>query len=271
MPKQKRRERQHLNQKTNRKKTFVTGGTEATEAYKPGFPYNLITNSKIFYIIGAVIMVGGIFVTAIVATNPAEDRTIPDVPTETPTAVASGTPDPNATATTTPAASPTVNRTFAAAEQVIQAEKSYTATIKTSKGDIVMELLDDQAPRTVNTFVFLSQKGYYDGLKFHRVVPDFVVQGGDPLGTGSGGPGFLTEEDKNDLKNTRGMVSMAKAGAVTNFGSQFFINLKDNPGLDQDTPSSKRFYPWARVTSGMEVVDKLVQGDIIQSVTIMER
>ncbi len=270
MPKQKRRDQQHINQRTPRKKTFNAGGSQGTEAYKPGFPYNLMSNSKVFYIIGAVIMIGGVALTAILASQPAEDRSIPDLPTATATVEGSTTPDPSASATTTgtPSASPTVNRTYSAAEQVVDTAKSYTATLKTDKGDIVLELLDDQAPRTVNTFVFLAQKQYFDGLKFHRVVADFVVQGGDPLGTGSGGPGFQTEEDRNDLKNTRGMVSMAKAGAVTNFGSQFFINLKDNPALDSDTPSSKRFFPWARVTSGMDVVDKIAQGDIIRSVTI---
>lgn len=232
---------------------------------------NLMQNSKLFYLIGAIIMIGGIGLTVLLSSQPQTDRSIPDLPTETPTVEGTGTPDPNATTTTTPDASPTVNRTYAAAEQVVDTAKSYTATIKTDKGDIVLELFDDQAPRTVNTFVFLAQKGYFDGLTFHRVESNFVVQGGDPKGNGTGGPGFQTEEDINDLKNTKGMVSMAKAGAVTNFGSQFFINLKDNPALDADTPSSKRFYPWARVTTGMDVVEKLAKGDVMRSVTITEK
>ncbi|OAI40849.1 hypothetical protein AYO38_04955 [bacterium SCGC AG-212-C10] len=147
--------------------------------------------------------------------------------------------------------------------------KSYTATITTDKGDIVLKLFTAEAPRTTNTFVFLAQKGYFDGITFHRVVPGFVVQGGDPTGRGSGGPGFETEEDRNDLSNTRGMVSMAKAGASTKFGSQFFINLGDNSAnLDKDGANQKRFFPWAQVTTGMDVVDKLAQGDVIRKVTI---
>ncbi|MBI5947548.1 MAG: peptidylprolyl isomerase [Chloroflexi bacterium] len=196
-----------------------------------------------------------------------------DVPaTSTPTATASASPEGTTTpqASETPAGTATPDpKKFSKAEQVIDAEKNtYTATIKTDKGDIVIALYADKAPRTVNNFVFLAQKKYFDGITFHRVVADFVVQGGDPTGTGSGGPGYVTQEDPNDLLNKKGMLSMAKAGAVTNFGSQFFINLKDNPGLDTDTPTQKRFYPFAEVTTGMDVVAKIAKGDVIRSVTI---
>jgi peptidyl-prolyl cis-trans isomerase B (cyclophilin B) len=151
---------------------------------------------------------------------------------------------------------------------VVDANKNYTATISTDKGDIVLKLLVKDAPRTVNTFVFLVQQGYYDGITFHRVVKNFVVQGGGPTGLGSGGPGFETEEDQNGLSNTRGMVSMAKVGSATNFGSQFFVNLKDNVALDKDGTASKRFYPFGEVTSGMDVVEQLAAGDAIDSITI---
>ena len=145
----------------------------------------------------------------------------------------------------------------------------YAATITTPKGVIQVDFDAKAAPETVNNFVFLARFGYYDGLRFHRVEEGFVIQGGCPKGNGTGGPGFQTEEDINDLKNTSGMVSMAKAGAVTNFGSQFFVNLKDNPGLDVDTAASKRFYPWAKVTdSSMSVVNSISKGDVMRSVTI---
>ena len=241
------------------------GGTASGEKYRPPFPMNLMQNQKVFWLVGGVVMIGGILVAAIFQSNNASRAAVPTV-VPTATVAASGTPDPNATPSPTP-----VVKKFTQAEQVVDATaKSYTATIKTDKGDIEMQLFADKSPRTVNTFVFLAKNLYFDGIVFHRVVPQFVVQGGDPTGTGSGGPGFDTEEDQNDLKNVRSYVSMAKAGAVTTFGSQFFINLKDNPALDADGPSQKRFYPWAQVTKGMDVVDKLAQGDVIRSVTINE-
>ncbi len=269
MPKRQKRTQHHLNQSTNRRKSYTSGGTSPTEIYKPGFPMNLFRGSQVPYIIFGVIIISTLIVGAIAAASNQTDRSIPDVatPTATVEVSATSTPDPNAT----PSVSPTPVRTFSAAEQVTDATKKYTATIKTDRGDIVLDLFADKAPATVNTFVFLARKGYFDGLTFHRVDPNFVVQGGDPKGNGTGGPGFQTEEDKNDLKNTRGMISMAKAGAVTNFGSQFFVNLKDNPALDVDSPTSKRFYPWAQVTSGMDVVDKLLKGDVMRSVTITEK
>jgi peptidyl-prolyl cis-trans isomerase B (cyclophilin B) len=161
---------------------------------------------------------------------------------------------------------------YSAPEQVLVAGKKYTATIATDRGDIVIELYAESAPRTVNSFVFLAREGYFDGITFHRVVPAFVVQGGDPEGTGLGGPGYEVEEDVNDLTNTRGMVSMAKTRGSTRVGSQFFINLVDNPNLDVDIASAeqKRFYPFGKVIAGMDVVDQIQQGDVMRSVTITE-
>ncbi|MBA4179100.1 MAG: peptidylprolyl isomerase [Anaerolinea sp.] len=196
------------------------------------------------------------------------------VPTPTATASSSATADASA--------SPTVNaKQFAKAEQVIDATtKDYTATFKTSKGDFEIKLYADKAPNTVNSFVFLAQKGYFDGLTFHRVVAGFVIQTGDPTGRGSGGPGYSTAEEPNEIANKRGVISMAKAGDAKEFGSQFFINLKDNPSLDYTNPGTK-YYPFAEVTSGMDVVDAIskvrVSGDkpvepvTIQSVTVTEK
>lgn len=268
MAKRQRKVQSHLNQKPKERKTYGPAiNTTSVEAYKPGFPMNLMQGGKVFYIVLAVAIIGAVLFSVVAASNPATDQSVPDLPTET--ATPEGTP--TATPTVDPNVSPTPVRSFSAAEDVIDETKSYTATIKTAKGDIVMELFADEAPRTVNSFVFLAQQGYFNGLTFHRVEPNFVIQGGDPRGNGTGGPGYETEEDVNDLKNTRGMVSMAKAGAVTVFGSQFFVNLKDNPALDVDTASSKRFYPWAKVTDeSMAVVDQIAAGDVMESVTIEE-
>jgi cyclophilin family peptidyl-prolyl cis-trans isomerase len=278
VPKQRKKEQQHLRQTPARRKGYTMGGQEPSAIYKPGFPMNLLGNLKVFSIVGVV--VGAVMVVgAVLGSRNNTDRSALDPLTPTPTATASATPDPNATpdpsatASTaqTAAAAATPRKQFSQAEQVVDAEKkSYTATIKTDKGDIELKLFAAESPKTVNNFVFLAQQKYFDGIKFHRVVPDFVVQGGDPTGTGTGGPGYETEEDANEMKNTRGRVSMAKAGAVTKFGSQFFINLKDNPALDLDTAAQKRFYPFAEVTSGMDVVAKLAQNDIIRSITITE-
>ena len=106
----------------------------------------------------------------------------------------------------------------------IDPAKNYRATIETSKGNIVLELYPNHAPKTVNNFVFLARQGFYDGLVFHRVISNFMVQGGDPTGTGRGGPGYKFEDEvrNNPLTHKAGVISMANAGANTN-GSQFFI------------------------------------------------
>jgi peptidyl-prolyl cis-trans isomerase B (cyclophilin B) len=175
----------------------------------------------------------------------------------------SGTAD---TSTVTNGVDP--SKQFAAPDQVLVAGKQYTATIVTDKGTIVIALDAEKAPRTVNSFVFLAQKGFYDGLKFHRVEPGFVVQGGDPLGNGSGGPGYSVEEDQNDLLNVTGAISMATTAGSTKVGSQFFINLVDNTSLDQASATQPRFYPFGKVTGGMDVVNKLAVGDVMKTVTI---
>ncbi len=116
---------------------------------------------------------------------------------------------------------------------VIDPKKSYTATMKTDKGDILLELFADKTPKTVNNFVFLAREGFYDGTIFHRVISDFMVQGGDPTGTGRGGPGYkFGDEFHPTLRHTKsGLLSMANAGPGTN-GSQFFITHVATPWLD---------------------------------------
>ncbi len=140
--------------------------------------------------------------------------------------------------------------------QVIDPDKSYTATITTDKGDIVVELYAKEAPITVNSFVFLARNGWYDGVPFHRVLEGFVAQSGDPSGTGYGGPGYsYVDEIDPDLKYDReGLLGMANAGADTN-GSQFFITLDALPDLDE------KYTIFGEVTKGMDVVKALTQRD----------
>ncbi len=132
---------------------------------------------------------------------------------------------------------------------VIDPSKRYVATISTDLGDIVIELFADKAPNTVNNFVFLAREGYYDGVTFHRVIPDFMAQGGDPTGSGSGGPGYkFADEFHPALKHDGpGILSMANAGPGTN-GSQFFITHRETPHLDG------RHTVFGRVIDGMDVV-----------------
>jgi cyclophilin family peptidyl-prolyl cis-trans isomerase len=129
------------------------------------------------------------------------------------------------------------------------------ATMQTNHGPIEIELFDDDAPKTVENFTKLARKGFYDGVIFHRVIRDFMIQGGDPTGTGSGGPGYQFEDEFNDNKVVRGALAMANAGPNTN-GSQFFVVTADAcPWLDG------KHTVFGRVTSGMEVVDAIEQVD----------
>jgi peptidyl-prolyl cis-trans isomerase B (cyclophilin B) len=150
-------------------------------------------------------------------------------------------------------------------EMQIDSGKSYSCTLETSKGTIDLDLYPEHAPKTVNNFVFLARAGFYDGISFHRVIPNFMVQGGDPTGSGSGGPGYRFEDELTDnpLSHETGSLSMANAGPDTN-GSQFFITHAPQTHLDG------RHTVFGKVTSGQDIVDAIGQGDTIQSVTISE-
>ena len=137
------------------------------------------------------------------------------------------------------------------------------ATIQTNKGDIVLELFDSDAPGTVANFIKLIKQGYYNNLKFHREIPDFIIQGGCPDGDGTGGPGYTIKCEINPNKHERGALSMAHRGKDTG-GSQFFICRNAFPHLDgQHTVFGK-------VSEGMDVVDKIKQGDVMTKVTVQE-
>ena len=130
-----------------------------------------------------------------------------------------------------------------------------TATMHTNHGPIELELFGDDAPKTVENFKTLARDGFYDGVIFHRVIPDFMIQGGDPTGTGRGGPGYTFEDEPNDHKVERGALAMANAGPNTN-GSQFFIVTADAcPWLDG------KHTVFGRVTDGMDAVDAISDAD----------
>ena len=151
-------------------------------------------------------------------------------------------------------------------EMQIDPKKQYTATVATNRGDIVIELYPQYAPKTVNNFVFLARQGFYDGVTFHRVIRDFMIQGGDPTGTGTGGPGYRFEDEvrSNPLKHETGVLSMANAGPNTN-GSQFFITHSPQPHLNG------KHTVFGKVTSGMNVVNSIRQGDVMTAVAIDEK
>ncbi|HYA15135.1 MAG TPA: peptidylprolyl isomerase [Syntrophales bacterium] len=150
-------------------------------------------------------------------------------------------------------------------EMQIDPAKTYRAVVETDKGVIELELCPQHAPKTVNNFVFLSREGFYNGVSFHRVISDFMIQGGDPTGTGRGGPGYKFEDEVkgNPLKHEAGVISMANAGPNTN-GSQFFITHSPQPHLNG------RHTVFGKVISGQEVVNAIQQGDKILLVEISE-
>ncbi|MEF3275973.1 MAG: peptidylprolyl isomerase [Chloroflexus sp.] len=147
----------------------------------------------------------------------------------------------------------------------IDVSKTYRVTMETTKGTIEIDLYPQHAPLTVNNFVFLTREGFYDGLTFHRVIKDFVIQGGDPTGRGSGGPGYRFRDEVvgNPLTHEAGVISMANAGPNTN-GSQFFITHTPQPHLNG------RHTVFGKVVSGMDVVYAIQQGDKMTRVTVRE-
>jgi peptidyl-prolyl cis-trans isomerase B (cyclophilin B) len=153
----------------------------------------------------------------------------------------------------------------AAPAMSIDTSKNYSATLETTRGTIVVDLFAKDAPKTVNNFVFLANEGFYDGTVFHRVIPDFMIQGGDPTGTGTGGPGYRFEDETkgNPNKHKKGTLSMANAGPNTN-GSQFFITHVVTDWLDG------KHTVFGTVRSGQDIVDSVKQGDKVTSVKIQE-
>jgi len=150
-------------------------------------------------------------------------------------------------------------------EMLIDPNKTYKVSIETNRGTILLELYPASAPVTVNNFVFLVKEGFYDGLTFHRVIGNFMIQGGDPTGKGIGGPGyrFVDEVKNNPLKHETGVISMANAGPDTN-GSQFFITHSPQFHLNG------KHTVFGKVVSGMEVVNSIRQGDVMSKLSVQE-
>ena len=162
-----------------------------------------------------------------------------------------------------------MSKSYASAPAMtIDVTKKYTATIKTAKGSIVLELYPKDAPQHVNNFVFLARDGFYNGLTFHRVEPGFVIQGGDPDGNGTGGPGYNVPPEIK-AKHTEGALAMARRGgpahSTPSSGSQFYITLAATPFLDG------QYTAFGQTIQGMDVVKKISVGDKIESIAIEEK
>lgn len=227
------------------------------------FPFNLFQNAKVFYILFAVVMGSSLIVGSLCSMS-TQDTGDVVVITQTGTATATET----GTATGTPDGSVTPTGTVGpkqyekAPDMMIDPAASYVAVIKTSKGDIRVQLDAAKAPQTVNSFVFLARDGYYDGVTFHRVIPGFVAQAGDPTGTGAGGPGYTIPDEQNDLKHEAGVIAMAKPGdpatglpQPNSAGSQWYITYAPQPSLDGN------YTVFGKVIAGMDVLAQLTPRD----------
>ncbi len=235
---------------------------------------------RMLFALGAGALLIGALVTAIIFINKANG-----VPTAAVAPTGSATPSAAASPSATPANIPfadcsavTFGPTLqpsgepadphvysAAPPMQIDTTKLYRVTIATARGPIVLCLQPDLAPLTVNNFVVLARNHFYDGLKFHRVVAGFVVQGGDPQGTGAGGPGYRFADEPVRQQYVLGALAMANSGKNTN-DSQFFICIADDTG--KLAPSYSLF---GKVASGIDVAEKIAQGDVMQTVTVAQQ
>jgi cyclophilin family peptidyl-prolyl cis-trans isomerase len=173
----------------------------------------------------------------------------PPTATPAPSKPAAATTKPAAPAAQPAAKSAPAKQYAKPPDMTIDPAKKYTALITTTKGPITVELLPGDAPKTVNNFVFLAREGFYDGTIFHRTIKDFMIQGGDPTGTGTGGPGYRFDDEPIKRQYTRGTLAMANAGRNTN-GSQFFI-------IHKDYQLQPNYVIFGQVTQGLEVVDAI--------------
>lgn len=137
---------------------------------------------------------------------------------------------------------------------IIDKNKKYQARVLTTEGDFLIEFFTDKTPVTVNNFIYLTKKGFYKKTVFHRVIKDFMIQGGDPKGDGTGGPGYRFDDEKFEGEYLRGTIAMANAGPNTN-GSQFFI-------LHKDYPLPKQYIIFGKVIEGIETIDKIAEGEV---------
>ena len=249
------RRRQRRRQRQRERRSGLRGYEPAGAVEFPGVFGWLQRRQRVLFAVGILVLVvslGGVFITSQFGNQtPGAIATHEATPTEAAAASAEATE----TAEPTPEPTPTpdadgVLRTYSAPPAMeIDPANRYEALIRTERGDIRVELLAEEAPGYVNNFVFLARNNFFDGLTFHRVLPGFVAQGGDPTGGGAGGPGYDLEEETNDLPFDAGVLSMAKSNRVS--GSQFFITLAPTPHLEPD------FTVFGRVIEGLDVARSL--------------
>jgi len=163
--------------------------------------------------------------------------------------------------TTPPTPAPKPKTYSAPPPMTIDTDRQYIATIETEKGNLGLELFASDVPMTVNNFVFLASDGFYDGTTFHRVIPGFMAQGGDPTGTGTGNPGYFFPDEFTEHKHVTGTLSMANSDPDTN-GCQFFITYAPKPHLDG------KHSVFGQLIEGMDVLEKLENGDVIKEIVI---
>ena len=248
------RRRQRRRQRQRARRSQLRGYDPAGPVEFPGIFGWLQRRQRVLFAVGIMVLVvslGGVFITTQFG-NQSPDPTPTPTPTEA-AATAEGTSEPTAEPTPEPTPTPDADgvlRTYSAPPAMeIDPDNRYEALIRTERGDIRVELLPQEAPGYVNNFVFLARNRFFDGLTFHRVLPGFVAQGGDPTGGGAGGPGYSLEEETNELPFDAGVLSMAKSNTVS--GSQFFITLEPTPFLEPD------FTVFGRVIEGLDVARSL--------------
>lgn len=220
----------------------------------------MISRGFFGFLISAVLISGAVYIGVV---KLKEDISVNPSPTPTPEGVKfniMSSPTPQATNSTQGVKE--IVRKYSQLPGILKEDilQNKKAVIVTSKGNIEFEIYPE-ASKAASNFIYLAANQFYDGLIFHRVVPGFVIQGGDPLGNGSGGPGYSFEDEPVTRPYLRGTVAMANAGPNTN-GSQFFIVLQDQPTLPPN------YTIFGQVTSGMDVVDKIVVGDIMRQIVI---
>ena len=236
----------------NRNKRKRSGPPANQQAKRPELPVLGRTTplAKMFYIFGILIIAGSVAGGILIAQIGPGDNSVSDPD-------AAPTPPPAVSTTVAPTNTPggTVKSYDAAPPMTIDPAKTYTAVMKTEKGDITINLRPDLAPQHVNSFVFLAREGYYDGVTFHRVIPGFVAQGGDPTGTGGGGPGYTIDAEFTDTLYVEGTVGMARTSDPNSAGSQFYISYGRLTSLDG------AYTVFGEVTEGMDVAKQLTPRD----------
>jgi cyclophilin family peptidyl-prolyl cis-trans isomerase len=269
-------EEQIMSQRKHPAQEKVHHAAKSKKRYHPGVS-QFVSNHFVLIAISVFVILLGVLIWLLMSSG--EIKGPAPLPIATAAAVTSTQAAPaelTAPTATTAAAKPAAKQYDKEPAMTIDQSKKYTATVKMARGgEFVIQLYPDKAPRTVNSFVFLAREGYFNGVTFHRVLEGFMAQGGDPTGTGAGGPGYEFVNENSDLTfDKAGVVAMANAGPDTN-GSQFFITFGPTPQLNGG------YTIFGQVISGMDVVNGLTrrdpnanptfQGDVISSITITEK